>query len=253
MLWRTNPNCPNLLLEGSRVITALSDLYSRQVLAAASGRRAPWSQMCLVDWRDKLPIRSAEQCDKHHYTKATRCVKRMSRGEDGYGVYMSALQDCISFSLEKSGLPGQNASRDNRQRKHLVDYIASQDRVPGAPKQTKVGTLLAPCYQSSTHGKSVLPRGSTALPCIKSCRGQATRPIAGAKSHCDKKIAQVAVLLDGRFFVRAWPLPQFFSRLPVLRLVAVGVRGCAALQTRQVSLDSFASIICRWNIKKIYT
>ena len=127
MLWRTNPNCPNLLLEGSRVITALSDLYSRQVLAAASGRRAPWSQMCLVDWRDKLPIRSAEQCDKHHYTKETRCVKRMSRGEDGYGVYMSALQDCISFSLEKSGLPGQNAySRDNRQRKHLVDYIASQ-------------------------------------------------------------------------------------------------------------------------------
>ena len=154
------------------MISALSDLYSHQVLA--SGNRPPWSQMCLVDWREKLPISREEQCDKHHYTK------------EGYGVYMSALQDCVSFSFAEKGFDfGQNGSMAPQATttKHLAEIAratASQPKTVSLAHQNRPmsghsgceAALLAQCYPSSTHGKFVLPKGRTALALSLSAGGR---------------------------------------------------------------------------------
>ena len=82
-LWRTNPNCPRLVSEGSAIAVPLNDLHSEAVKEAVW--KEPWLGTCIVDLQKHFDVQSASQCDKHHFTK------------EGWQAYWEALSECIEM------------------------------------------------------------------------------------------------------------------------------------------------------------
>ena len=86
-LWRTNPDCPRLVREGSAILNPLSRLYAEAVKDARASWAGAWSDACIVDLRGYYVTPSPSQCDRH-FTK------------QGWEAYWTALSDCMQLPTE---------------------------------------------------------------------------------------------------------------------------------------------------------
>lgn len=87
-LWRTNPDCPRLVHEGSAILNPLSRLYAEAVKDAQAASAGAWLDTCIVDIRGYYLAPSPSQCDLHHFTK------------QGWEAYWTALSDCMQMPTD---------------------------------------------------------------------------------------------------------------------------------------------------------